>query len=453
MSDGTATVPITVRETFASRFGAIITMIGVAVGLGNVWRFPYMVGRFGGAAFVLFYLLVVLVIGVPGLMAEWALGRHTRRGTVGAFARAGLPGGRLVGWFLFAVITAASGYYTNVIGWVLYYAASEVGRTVGVTFDPAAILPPQSGVSWQSLGRQLVCTGILVLCGALVLLRGLRGGIERASRLIMPALYIILIVLIVRAVTLPNAFEGVRWYILKFQLSDLTPRVMVAAIGHAAFSMSLGGTFMVVYGSYLSDSEPLASGARWTAFGDTAAGILAGFAIFPAVFSLGLEANSGPGLVFATLPRVFASIPGGAIFGLLFFLALLGAAYLSALAAFEVMVVGLTDNTRLSRRAAVWIVSAVVFVIAMPPMISMRVFVPWDLTFGSGMQTVGALIAAITVGWALHRSEALRALSTGASRPVSGLLYVWIRWVIPSALILVGIWWLATDVLHLTGGV
>src|SRR5688572_20905778 len=146
------------RETFASRFGAIVTMVGVALGLGNVWRFPYMVGRYGGAAFVLFYILVVLVIGVPGLMAEWALGRHTRRGTVGAFARAGLPRGKAVGWFFFVIVIAATAYYTNVIGWVLYYAVGELARALHLPMDVSQLLPPETGISARSLGLQMACT-------------------------------------------------------------------------------------------------------------------------------------------------------------------------------------------------------------------------------------------------------------------------------------------------------
>jgi neurotransmitter:Na+ symporter, NSS family len=441
------------RETFASRFGAIITMIGVALGLGNVWRFPYMVGRYGGAAFVLFYVLVVLVIGVPGLMAEWALGRHTRRGTVGAFARAGLPAGKVVGWFFFVVVIAATAYYTNVIGWVLYYAAGEVARAFQVTFDASAVLPPDAGFSSRSLLLQMACTAFVTLSCAFVLLRGLRSGIERASRIVIPTLCLILLVLIARALTLPNAMAGVEWYILKFQASDLTPRVMMAAIGHTVFSLSLGGTFMVVYGSYLTDKDSLTSNAWWTTFGDTFSGLLAGLAIFPAVFALGLQPNSGPGLIFATLPRVFAAIPLGWLFGLLFFLGLLGAGYLSGLAAFEVLVAGLTDNTRLGRRTVVWLVAAVVFVVSIPPMINNRIFVPWDLTFGSGMQTLGALVAVVTVGWAMDRGEALRALSTSGERPVPTWLYHWIRWVIPGALLMVGVWWLLTDLLHVVGGV
>ena len=448
-----ATAAVAARETFASRFGAIITMVGFALGLGNVWRFPYMVGRFGGAAFVLFYVLVVLVVGVPGLMAETALGRHTRRGTVGAFERAGLPRGKAVGWFFFAIVVAATGYYTNVIGWVLYYAIGEIARGLRGTLDTSAILPPDTGYSTRSLLLQMACTAAVTLSCAFVLLRGLRKGIERASRIVIPLLCIILVVLIARAMTLPNARAGVEWYILKFQTADLTPRVMMAAIGHAVFSLSLGGTFMVVYGSYLTEHDSLARNAWWTTFGDTVSGLLAGFAIFPAVFSLGLQPNSGPGLIFATLPKVFAAIPAGWLFGLLFFIGLLGAGYLSGIAAFEVLVAALTDNTRLSRRTAVWLISAVAFVIAIPPMFNNAIFIPWDLTFGSGMQTLGALVAAVTVGWAMSRADALRALSLGARRPVPTWLYLWIRWVIPGALLLVGVWWLVTDVLHWVGGV
>ena len=441
------------RETFASRFGAIITMVGVALGLGNVWRFPYMVGRYGGAAFVLFYLLVVLVIGVPGLMAEWALGRHTRRGTVGAFARAGLPGGKFAGWFFFVVVIAATAYYTNVIGWVLYYAVGEVARAVGGSLDASQVLPPDTGISTRSLGLQMLCTAAVTLSCVFVLLRGLRSGIERASRIVIPLLCAILVVLIVRALTLPNAWAGVEWYILKFEASDLTPRVMMAAIGHTVFSLSLGGTFMVVYGSYLTDRDSLTSNAGWTTFGDTFSGLLAGLAIFPAVFALGLEPNSGPGLIFATLPKVFAAIPVGWLFGLLFFAGLLGAGYLSGLAAFEVLVAGLTDNTTLGRRKAVWFVAGVVFVVSIPPMLNNGVFVPWDLTFGSGMQTLGALVAAVTVGWAMQRSEAIQALSAGGERPVPVWLYLWIRWVIPGALLMVGVWWLLTEALRTVRGV
>ena len=435
------------RETFSTRFGTIMTMIGVAVGLGNVWRFPYMAGTFGGAAFVLFYIVVAVVIGVPALMAEYALGRHTRRGTVGAFSGGGLPFGRQLGWFFFCVVVAATGYYSAVIGWVLYYALAQGASPFGVVLDASAILPPDRGFAIKSFLLQLGCTGVVIVACSLVMVQGLRAGIERASTIIMPALFLILLVLAVRSLTLPGAGEGVRWFILKFRWADLTPAVMLAAIGHMVFSLSLGGTFMVVYGSYLSDRENVAYPAIWTVFGDTASSLLAGFAIIPAVFALHMAPAQGPGLLFSTLPQVFAAIPAGWLFGLLFFAGLFGAGYLSNIAALEVLVAGLTDNTRLARTSAVWLMAAASFLVAIPPTINNAIFVPWDLTFGSGMQTLGALLAVLTVGWCMQRAAALKALSAEGDRPVAPWLYAWIRFGIPAVIVSVGVWWVMTSVI------
>jgi NSS family neurotransmitter:Na+ symporter len=424
-----------------------MTIIGVAIGLGNVWRFPYMVGKFGGAAFVLFYTLVSIVIGVPALMAEFALGRHTRRGPVGAFKNAGLPFGTAVGWFFFVIVVAATGYYTAVIGWVLYYAVGQLAAGLHIPLDPAAILPPDHGFVLESFLLQLVCTGVVVVTCAVVVARGLRAGIERASKVVLPILLVVIVVLMVRTLTLPGAMRGVQWYILKFRFADLTPTVMVAAIGHAIFSLSLGGTFMVVYGSYLDEHESLARPAIWTVIGDTGSALLCGLAIIPAVIALGLEPTSGPGLIFETLPKVFAAIPFGAFFGCLFFIGLFGAGYLSDIGAFEVCVAGLTDNTPLTRRRAVWISAAAIFLLAIPPTINNGIFVPWDLTFGSGMQTLGSLVAVLVVGWCIHRSEALRQLGARGEQPVPLWLYYWIRFGIPAAIGFTGVWWLLSDVL------
>jgi NSS family neurotransmitter:Na+ symporter len=430
------------RETFATRFGSAMTMIGVAVGLGNVWRFPYMVGKFGGAAFVLLYVLIVIAIGVPALMAEFALGRHTRRGPVGAFAIGGLPYGRQIGWFFFAVMAAAMAYYTAVVGWVVFHAAGEILRLAGISMNSAAVLPPETGFALTPLLLQLSCSSLVLVSCSLVLLKGLRRGIERASSIIMPALLAILLIVVVRALTLPGAFAGVEWYLLKFAVADINASVAMAALGQAVFSLSLGGTFMVVYGSYLADSENLARNAIVTAAGDTTAGLLAGLAIIPAVFALGMEPSSGPGLLFSTLPEVFRTIPFGAAFGALFFTGLAGAAFLSSMAALEVMVAGLADNTRIPRRRAVWIMAAVVLALSVPPSISLAVFVPWDLTFGSGVQTLGALLAVVTIGWCVDRSAALAQLGNAVPR----WLYWWIRLGIPLAILSVGGWWFVTNV-------
>jgi NSS family neurotransmitter:Na+ symporter len=438
-------VTIRVRETFTSRFGTLMTMIGVAVGLGNIWRFPYMVGKFGGAAFVVLYAIISLAIGVPGLMAEWALGRHTRRGPLGAFQAGGLPAGQAVGWFFFFVVCAATAYYTAVVGWVLYFGVTDVVKAVAPAVNPAAILPPDEGFNSTSFGLQMACTATVILSCAVVLRKGLRSGIEKVSTIIMPALLIVLLVLVARALTLPGAMDGVDWYILKFNIGDIDAKVVVAALGQAIFSLSLGGTFMVVYGSYLGKDEPLGANAVWTAVGDAGSGLLAGLAIIPAIVALGMEPSSGPALIFSTLPDVFATIPAGWFFGFLFFAGLFGAGYLSDVAAFEVLVAGVTDNTKLDRDRAVWVMAAVVFVLAIPPSINNAIFVPWDLTFGSGMQTLGALMAVVTIGWCVNRSAALQAIA-GEGAPVPPWLFHWIRFGIPAAIISVGVWWLLTSV-------
>jgi len=436
------------RETFASDFGLLMTMIGVSVGLGAVWRFPYMVGKFGGAAFVLFYLMVIFFIAIPALMAEWTLGRYTRRGTLGSFEKGGFPGGKFVGAFLFFIVFWATGYYSNALGWVGFHGLSELVNAFGLDLNASAILPPQEGFNLTSLLLQLTMTAIVIFSCGVVLIKGLRKGIEKTSKWIVPILFIILIVLIIRSITLKEASEGIKWYIGGFRFSELRPSVMAAALGMAFFSMSLGGTFMVIYGSYLDKQANISKNAIFTGIAASSAGLLAGFAIFPAVFSFGLEPSSGPGLIFFTLPKAFDMMPVGWIFGLLFFFGLFGAAYLSDVAAFEVLVGGIVDNTKLERKKAVILICIIVFVLAIPPMINFKIFVPWDLTFGSGMQALGSLLAVITSVWCIKRADSLKELSEGRGKPFPVFLYWWLRIAIPIAILLVGINWLLESIFH-----
>lgn len=433
------------RETFTSNFGLLMTMIGVAVGLGAVWRFPYMVGKFGGAAFVLFYLGVILFIGIPALMAEWILGRYTQRGTLGAYEKGALPGGKYVGYFLFFIVFWATGYYSNALGWVGFHALGELVNVFGEHLDAGAILPPQQGFDLTSFLLQLSMTALVIFTCGIVLVKGLRKGIERTSKWIVPSLFVILIILILRSVTLSGAKQGIDWFIGSFRFDALKPSVMAAALGMAFFSMSLGGTFMVIYGSYLEKKAVISKNAVFTGIAASLAGILAGFAIFPAVFAFGLEPNSGPGLIFSTLPKTFDLMPAGWVFGLLFFVGLFGAAYLSDVAAFEVLVGGLLDNTKLDRKRAVFLICAIVYVLAIPPMINMKIFVPWDLTFGSGMQVLGSLLAVVTAAWFIKRYEFLKELNIGKSF-FQTFLYWWLRIIVPAAILFVGINWLLESV-------
>lgn len=437
------------RETFATIYGVIMTMIGVAVGLGAVWRFPYMVGKFGGSAFVLFYLVIVFFVCIPVLMAEWTLGRHTKRGPLGAYERGGLPGGKYVGSFLFFIVFCSTAYYCNTLGWVGFHALGEIAHAFGFNLHSEAILPPQTGFNLTSFLLQISMTAFVIFTCSLVLVKGLRKGIEKSSNWIMPGFFVILIILILRSVTLERASEGIRWYIGRFSFKELTPSVMAASLGMALFSMSLGGTFMLIYGSYLDKKVNLTKSAVITGVGASLAGILIGLVIFPAVFSFGLEPSSGPALVFFTLPKTFALMPLGWLFGLLFFLAVFGAAYLSAISAIEVLVGGIVDNTKLDRKKPVMICSLIVYFFAIPSMINLKIFYIWDLTFGSGLQALGSLLAVITAVWIIKRSESLKELQEGRKKPFPLFLYWWMRIVIPLSILFVGINWLLESVLHI----
>ena len=300
---------------------------------------------------------------------------------------------------------------------MLHFGLASVVSAVGVDLGPAAILPPDTGFNRTSFLLQVACTGLVIL-----------------------------LVLIVRSVTLPGADAGLHRYIGTFAWRDLTPAVMVAATGQAIFPLSLGGTFMVTHGSYMEERAPLLGSAVWTVFGDTAAGLMAGFIIFPAVFAFGMNPGSGPGLLFDTFPKVFAQMPGGALFGALFFFGLFGAAYLSDIAAFEVLVAGLVDNLGMDRKRAVRLMAVLVGVVALVPMLNLKVFVLWDLTFGSGMQALGALLTVLTAGWFFRRGALLEQL--GDAGPARTALVVSIRYLVPLAMLAVAIWWLLADALH-----
>lgn len=435
------------RETFTSNFGLLMSMIGVAVGLGNVWRFPYMVGKYGGGAFVFLYLIAVFLVGIPALMAEWTLGRHTQRGPAGAFEKAGLPGGKFVGFFFFLVVACATGYYSVTLGWVGYYALSDTLQFFGASFNPESIFPPQNGFNEESFLLQMMMTFLVILSCGVVLIKGLRKGIQKVSQFIMPVFLSILFFLIVRSLLLEGAGKGLTWYIGRFDFKALHGSVVAAALGQAVFSLSLGGTFMVIYGSYLHKNSSIPKNALFTGLGDAVVGLVSGLAIFPAVFSFGLEPSSGPDLIFSTLPRVFSMLPMGTLFGLIFFVGLFGVAYLSAVAAFEVMVGGIVDNSQFTRKQAVLLISTGVFLLAIPPMLNFSIFVSWDLTFGSGMQTLGSLIAVFTVFWCMKRADALKELTSGAEF-FPKILYWWMKIVVPTAVFFVGLNWLLESVFH-----
>lgn len=426
------------RETFGSGFGSLMALLGVAVGLANVWRFPYMAGTYGGAAFVALYVLFGILLGIPAVMAEWTLGRLTRQGPAGAFEATSIPGGSGIGKMLFFTVFMANSYYALVVGQVLFYVFETfLGGEAG-TAPQAFFEKNLNGITAANVS----VTSATFIGMACVLYLGVRRGIEAVSKVVVPVVFVLLLVVIARSVTLPGAGEGVRFFLLP-DFSRVNPQTALAALGQVFFSLSLGGTFFLLYGSYLPKDANIPRMAIQTAFGDLLAALLGGLAILPAVFAIGVEPAAGPSLLFITLPGVFATMPGGAIVGGVFFGALFLAAFLSAIAAMEVLVDGVGHYFGWSRFKALAVLVVLQLVVALPSMYSSRFLGLNDLVWGSTMQPVGSALTLIALGWFVSRGKTLAEINQGSSIAIGPFWIFWIRWVIPAAIvvILVSGWW------------
>ena len=434
------------RGTWGSRAGFVLAASGSAVGLGNIWGFPTQVGQGGGAAFVVVYLVCVFFICFPIMVAEVAIGRKTLQSPVGSFA-ALMPDSA---WWLVGALGVLTGagilsFYSVIAGWtVAYIWFTATGR---IASDPEAIglfFTEFTANGPLSIGLALV----VLLTTAGVLLRGVRAGIERFTKALMPALIALLIILAFRAATLPGAAAGLSYYLSPDLTRIFDIGVFNAALGQAFFSLSLGMGTMITYGSYLSRRNGIAASAVWVVLLDTAVALLAGFIIFPSGFSIeGFDpSSSGPGLIFTVLPRLFATLPGGQLFGAAFFLLLSMAALTSTISLLEVPVAHFVDARGWSRAKAVGLVTLGVFALAVPSALgngAVGVFtrVPGIGTdFLTVMATVwnnfalplGGLMIALFVGWVWRVDRALEELRAhDAWFPASGLWGMLIRWVCP----------------------
>ena len=309
------------RGSFGSRFGAIAAAAGSAIGLGNIWRYPYVVGENGGAAFILLYLLIVFLIGLPCLMSEFALGRFTRKNVFGAFRKLA-PKKK---WYLIGVL----GIVTSFV--ILAFYSVVAGWTVAFLKD--SLINEFSGLSAAAIGSNfdgfvasgwepLLWTFLFCLITALIVMLGIENGIERYNKIMMPMLLAILLVLCINSFSLDGFKEGIA-FLFRPDFSKITVDVALSALGQAFFSLSLGMGTMMTYGSYIRRQDNLLFTSSTVAIADLSIAILAGIAIFPAVFSFGIEPGSGPDLVFKTLPNIFGQMTGGYLLGILFFLLLL----------------------------------------------------------------------------------------------------------------------------------
>ena len=409
-----------------SRVGFILAAAGSAVGLGNLWRFPYTVGMNGGGLFVLIYLLSVIIIALPVLIAEVSLGRYSGKNPVGAIRSIHDKGGwKLVGFL--GVITGFMilSYYSVVAGWsVGYFVKAVTGQFAGATGESAAASFTEfTGNLWLQIGLLT----FFIFLTVYVVSRGVSGGIEKFSKILMPVLLGILVLLLIRSVTLKGAGKGIEFY-LKPDFSAMSPKVIIAAMGQAFFSLSLGMGTMITYGSYVSKKESIPSSTAWIAFFDTGIAIMAGFIIFPAIFSQGMDPNQGSGVMFNTLPVLFDKMPGGMIFGSFFFLLLSIAALTSTISILEVPVAYFIDEKKWNRQKTAIGVGAVAFLIGVPaalsngavpflsnlPLFKMSFLGLWDLIWGNLSLSVGAFFIALFVGYVWKTSNALKEIGEGA---------------------------------------
>ena len=424
------------RSLFASSAGALFATAGVAIGLGNIWRFPYMMGRDGGVVFLLVYLFFALTVGAPMLMAEWTLGRETRRGPLGAYTRAGLRCGGFWGWLLVVTVVMSASYYGVVVARVLHVAV-EVARTAatgGPTPDHARLT--------ASIVEQYAYLALSVGLGCGVLGLGVRRGVERLSTIAIPLFFLIFVALIGRALALPGGVEGLGAFLTP-RWSDFEARDALSALGQVIFSLGLGGTFMVVYGSYMRPGTHLGRTAIGTTLADVAAALLAALLIVPAAASVGAPLSSGPPLMFDVLPRVFRQTPAGGLLGSLFFFGVYLVAMLSLVAAYETLVAAMRDALGWTRRRTLALLFAAQTALALPAYLLPRYIEVSDFVWGTTLQPLGAALAVIALTWSLIRRRDLARRRAAGDSPLPEWLYCWLRYVVPVAILatLVAGWW------------
>ena len=345
---------------FTSSLGFVLAAVGSAVGMGNIWLFPYRMGQYGGGAFLIPYFIFVALFSYVGLSGEFALGRLTGTGAMGSLdyvmKSRGKKGGKILGIIpLLGVLGIAIGY-SVVVGWVLRYTAGSVTGSI-LAGDSQSFFDALA-VNFGSVPWHLIAVVFTVV----ILIFGVASGIEKLSKFMMPAFFILFLIIAIRVAFLPGAAEGYLYLLRPDWSYLLKPETWVMAMGQAFFSLSINGAGMLIYGSYMKKDESILRHAGMTALLDTLAALLAGFAIIPAVFAFGIDPTSGPSLMFVTLPQVFGQMPGGQIFALLFFVSVFFAGITSLMNMLEACGEALSSTVKLSRRAATLIVGVVTFV-------------------------------------------------------------------------------------------
>jgi len=426
------------RGMWSSRFGFLMAAVGSAVGLGNLWKFPYLAGENGGGAFVLVYVVLVVILGFTLMLAELAIGRNTNSDAYGAYGKLKKGWGFIGGFGILAGFLILS-YYSVVGGWVLKYIVASI---TGVGADKGAYFTEFITSPVEPIIYHLIFMGLT----AIIVIRGISGGIEKAVKIVMPALFIMLMVVVLRSVTLEGASEGLKYYLTP-NFSEITLKVFIAALGQVFFSLSLGMGCMVTYGSYLSKQEDLEKDALLIPALDSLVAIMAGFAILPAVFAFGFAPEQGPGLMFITLPSVFENMPLGSIFSLIFFILVFFAAISSSISLMEVTVAFGIDRLKWNRKVSVLVFTAVMFVIGIGASLSMGAWsdflIPWidgnsygifdflDVVTSYYLLPLGGLLSALFVAYVWGVPNAVKEIKTGGNFRTEKLWSILIKFVVP----------------------
>ena len=358
------------RETFKSRIGFLLVSAGCAIGIGNVWRFPYMAGENGGGVFVLFYLIFLLCMGVPVLTMELAVGRGSRKSAVLGYKALEKPGSKwhIHGWFCMLGCYLLMMYYTTVSGWMMgYFFKFGTGTfTSGMTSDEVSSVFSELLSNPLEMGLWMAITVVL---GFLVCVRGVQNGIEKISKVMMTALFALILILAIHSLLLSGAGEGLRFYLVPdfSKVGEIgLGKVITAAMNQSFFTLSLGIAAMEIFGSYMGKEHTLPGEAVRICVLDTFVAISAGLIIFPACFSFGVQPDAGPSLIFITLPNVFVNMAGGRIWGTLFFLFMTFASFTTVMAVFENIISFAVDMFGISRKKAVLINLIIVFIASLP---------------------------------------------------------------------------------------
>jgi NSS family neurotransmitter:Na+ symporter len=423
--------------------------MGSAVGLGNIWLFTFRAGQNGGAAFLIPYFIFLFLAGIVGLTIEWGLGRSQDGGPIKAFESAGLPFGKYLGLVPNLAVLLIPAFYLSTIGWALRYFIGSLTGTA-VTTNPE---PFFAGLANQPIAILWAGVALFLTMGAVYF--GVQKGIERANMILLPLMFGLIIVMAIWSVSLDGAYAGIEFFMSPDMAVVMEPETWIIALSQAFFTLSLVGGSMVIYGSYLNEDDDINLTTISVAFGNTTVAIMSGFVIFPAVFAFNVDPAAGPPLVFLTLPKIFANMAGGQLFGIMFFLALTAAGISSSISMTEVNVDALMDRFGWSREKSSVVMGVVVFALMAPAAVDQAIFDLYVEIATVWLLAIGAFLAAVAFAWSYGAERARRHINDTSYFEFGAWWEPWVKFVYPAVIVVTLMWsvsWIREPLLGLVNG-